>query len=124
MSASPSNFSPRFDDKTGETACIDATGAYGSDGPSESIDPAGGNSDQEASDFILDAKNFIFDCRTRKYVAMIRNGQVFRNDKEETRIAIFVGSTLYDVNGNFLGRLDGCSRSLPIGFRELLEGKS
>jgi hypothetical protein len=75
----------------------------------------------DATDFILDAKNFIFDCRRRKTVAMIRNGQVFRNDKEETRIAVFVGSNLYDVNGNFLGRLDGCSRSLPIAFRELLE---
>jgi hypothetical protein len=75
----------------------------------------------DAEDFILDAKGFILDCRIRKYVAMIRNGQVFRNDKEETRIAVFVGSNLYDVEGNFLGRLDGCSRSLPIAFRELLE---
>ena len=77
-----------------------------------------------AKDFILDARDFIFDCRTRKYVAMIRNGQVFRNNKEETRIAVLVGSNLYDVNGNFLGRLDACSSSLPIALRELLEGKT
>jgi hypothetical protein len=54
----------------------------------------------DAEDFILDAKGFILDCRTRKYVAMIRNGRVFRNDKEETRIAVFVGSNLYDVEAN------------------------
>jgi hypothetical protein len=77
-----------------------------------------------AQDFILDAQNFIFDPETRKNVAIIRNGEVFRNEKEGARIAYFVGSSLYDLNGNFLGRLDGCARSFPIGFRKLLEANS
>ena len=77
-----------------------------------------------AQDLILDAQNVIFDPETRKSVAVIRNGAVFRDDKEGARIAYLVGSSLYDLNGNFLGRLDGCARSLPIGLRKLLEGNS
>jgi hypothetical protein len=67
-----------------------------------------------AQDLILDAQDVIFDPETRKSVAVIRNGAVFRGDKEGARIAYLVGSNLYDPNGNFLGRLDGCARSLPI----------
>jgi hypothetical protein len=75
-------------------------------------------------DFILDEHNFIFDTETRENVAVIRYGEVFRIDKEEeTRIAVFVGSNLYDLEGNLLGRLDACNRSLPIGFRKLLGGR-
>jgi hypothetical protein len=77
-----------------------------------------------AQDFILDAENFIFDPETRKNVAVIRNGAVFRDDEQGARIAYLVGSSLYDINGHFLGRLDGCARSLPIGFRRLLERES
>jgi hypothetical protein len=76
-----------------------------------------------AQDLILDAQNVILDPETRKSVAVIRNGAVFRDDEEGARIAYLVGSSLYDLNGNFLGRLDGCTRSLPIGLRKLLEGE-
>ena len=73
--------------------------------------------------FILDSRDFILDPKTRKVVAIIRNGEVFRDD-DGVRIAVFVGSNLYDLTGNFLGRLDGCTRSLPIALRKLLEGSS
>jgi hypothetical protein len=56
--------------------------------------------------FILNSQDFILDPKTRKVVAIIRNGGVFRDD-DGARIAVFVGSNLYDLNGNFLGRLDG-----------------
>jgi hypothetical protein len=50
----------------------------------------------------------------------------FFRDDDGARIAVFVGSNLYDLDGNFLGRLDGCTRSLPIALttalRKLLEG--
>jgi hypothetical protein len=71
--------------------------------------------------FVLDAQDAILDAKTRKLVAIIRNGEVFRDD-HGVRIAVFVGSNLYDLDGNFLGRLDGCTRSLPIALRKLLEG--
>jgi hypothetical protein len=72
--------------------------------------------------FILDAQDIILDAKTRKIVAIIRNGEVFRDD-DGARIAVFVGSNLYDLlDGNFLGRLDGCTRYLPIALRKLLEG--
>jgi hypothetical protein len=73
--------------------------------------------------FILDSQDFILDSKTRQVVAIIRNGEVFRDD-DGARIAVFVGSNLYDLNGNFLGRLDGCTRSFPIAIRKLLEGSS
>ena len=73
--------------------------------------------------FILDSRDFILDPRTRKVVAIIRNGEVFRHD-DGAKIAVFVGSSLYDLNGNFLGTLDGCTRSLPIALGKLLEGSS
>jgi hypothetical protein len=73
--------------------------------------------------FILNAQDFISDPKTRKIVASVRNGEVFRGD-DGAKIAVFVGSNLYDLNGNFLGRLDWCSRSLPIALRKLLEGSS
>jgi hypothetical protein len=76
-----------------------------------------------AQDFILDAQNFIFDREARQYVAFIRNGEVFRGNQEGARIAVLVGSNLYDLRGNFWGRLDGCTRYMPSGFRELLEGE-
>ena len=73
--------------------------------------------------FILDSQDFILDHKSRKVVAIIRNGEVFR-DVDGARIAVFVGSNLYDLNDNFLGRLDGCTRSLPIALGKLLEGSS
>jgi hypothetical protein len=44
------------------------------------------------------AQNFIFvedvilDAETRKSIAIIRNGQVFRGDKEGTKIAVLVSA--------------------------------
>jgi hypothetical protein len=46
--------------------------------------------------FILDSRDFILDPKTRKVVAIIRNGEVFRDD-DGVRIAVFVGSNLYDL---------------------------
>jgi hypothetical protein len=77
--------------------------------------------------FIL-AQNVILDRETRKSVAVLRNGQVFRDDKEGAKIATVVGSYLYDVNGNLVGYLDGDrvigprTESMPIAFRKLLKG--
>ena len=45
--------------------------------------------------FILNSQDFILDPKTRKVVAIIRNGGVFRDDGG-ARIAVFVGSNLYD----------------------------
>jgi hypothetical protein len=60
---------------------------------------------------------------TRKVVALIRNGQVFRDDVEGAKVAYLVGSNLYDLSGNFLGRLNASERALPIGLRTLLQGE-
>jgi len=71
---------------------------------------------------------YIVDPDTGKIVAVIRHGEVFRNDKEEARIAIVLNANLYDLNGNLVGRLDGQNVidvrtwSMPIAFRNLLQG--
>jgi hypothetical protein len=55
---------------------------------------------------------------------------VFRDDTEGARVAIVLNDYLYDLNGVLVGRLkgrhviDANTRSMPIGFRKLLEGKS
>jgi hypothetical protein len=68
-------------------------------------------------DFIF-AHDVILDPDTAKIVAVVRNGGVWRDG---TRIAVIVGSHIYDLNGNLLGNLadDG---SLPISFKNMLEG--
>jgi hypothetical protein len=71
----------------------------------------------------MDARSFIFDPETRKVVALIRNGQVFRDDEEGAKVAYLVGSNLYDLSGNFLGRLSASEPVLPIGLRTLLQGE-
>jgi hypothetical protein len=76
-----------------------------------------------SQDFIMDARSFIFDPETRKVVALIRNGQVFRDDEEGAKVAYLVGSNLYDLSGNFLGGLNASGRALPIGLRTLLQGE-
>jgi hypothetical protein len=48
-------------------------------------------------DFILDREGYIVDPETCKNAAVIRNGEIFRTDKDGTRIAVFVGSNLYDL---------------------------
>ena len=76
------------------------------------------------------AQNLIADQDTGKNVAIMRGGEVFRDDRERARIAIVLNDYLYDLNGVLVGRLkgrhviDANTRSTPIGFRKLLEGKS
>ena len=73
---------------------------------------------------------YIIDPDTGKIVAVIRNGEVFRDDKEGARIAIVLNANLYDLGGNLVGRLDGQrvidvrTWSMPIAFRKLLEGET
>jgi|SRR5580658_8504341 hypothetical protein len=73
---------------------------------------------------------YIIDPETGKNVAVIRHGEVFRDDKEGARIAIVLNANLYDLSGNLVGRLDGQhvidvrTWSMPIAFRNLLEGES
>jgi hypothetical protein len=70
-------------------------------------------------DFIF-AQDVILDPDTKKVVAVVRNGGVWRDG---TRIAVLVGAHMYDLNGNLLGKLAG-DGSLPISFKNLVEGKS
>jgi hypothetical protein len=71
---------------------------------------------------------YIVDPDTGKIVAVIRHGEVFRNDKEGARIAIVLNANLYDLNGNLVGRLGDQNMidvriwSMPIAFRNLLQG--
>jgi hypothetical protein len=73
---------------------------------------------------------YIIDPETGKNVAVIRHGEVFRDDKEGARIAIVLNANLYDLSGNLVGRLDGQhvidvrTWSMPIAFRNLLEGET
>jgi hypothetical protein len=73
---------------------------------------------------------YIVDPETGKNVAVIRHGEVFRDDKEGARIAIVLNANLYDLSGNLVGRLDGQhvidvrTWSMPIAFRNLLERES
>jgi hypothetical protein len=73
---------------------------------------------------------YIVDPNTGKSVAVIRHGEVFRDDQEGARIAIVINANLYDLSGNLVGHLDGQhvidvrTWSMPIAFRDLLEGKA
>jgi hypothetical protein len=70
-------------------------------------------------DFIF-AQDVILDPDTAKIVAVVRNGGVWRDG---AKIAVLVGAQIYDLNGNLLGKLAG-DGSLPISFKNLVEGKS
>jgi hypothetical protein len=76
------------------------------------------------------AQDFICDPETGKIVAVIRDGGVFRDDSEGAKIAIVLGTHLYDLKGNLVGHLQGrnvtdaATQSMPIAFRNLLEGNS
>jgi hypothetical protein len=76
------------------------------------------------------AQDLIADQDTGKNVAIMRGGEVFRDDRGGARIAIVLNDYLYDLNGVLVGNLkgrhviDANTRSMPIGFRKLLEGKS
>jgi hypothetical protein len=71
-------------------------------------------------DFIF-AQDVILDPDTAKILAVVRNGEVWRDGD---RIAVLVGAHMYDLNGNLLGKLAAGAGSLPISFRNLVEGKS
>ena len=72
-------------------------------------------------DFIALPRYVILDPDTAKIVA--RRSPAAGVWRDGTRIAVIVGSHIYDLNGNLLGNLadDG---SLPISFKNLVEGKS
>jgi hypothetical protein len=67
-------------------------------------------------------QNFIADPETGKNVATIRDGEVFRDDEKQAKIVTVRGNNLYDLDGNFLCRLDAGGRALPPAFKKLLEG--
>ena len=75
-------------------------------------------------------QGYIVDPETGKVVAVIRYGEVFREDEEGAKIATVVNANLYDLRGNWVGRLDGPHAidvrtwSMPIAGRNLLEGKA
>jgi hypothetical protein len=75
-------------------------------------------------------QGYIVDPETGKVVAVIRHGEVFRDDKEGARIATVLNGNLYDLSGNLIGRLDGQSVidvrtwTMPAAFRNLLAGES
>jgi hypothetical protein len=74
------------------------------------------------------AQDFICDPETGKIVAVIRDGEVFRDDREGAKIATVLGTYLYDFKGNLVGHLQGRNVTdarpcgMPIAFRNLLEG--
>ena len=74
-------------------------------------------------------QGYIVDPETGKVVAVIRHGEVFREDEEGAKIATVLNANLYDLSGNLVGRLDGPHAidvrtwSMPIAVRNLLEGK-
>ena len=73
-----------------------------------------------SQDFIF-AHDVIIDPDTAKIVAVVRHGGVWRDG---VRIAVLVGAQIYDLNGNLLGKLAAGDGSLPISFKNLIEGKS
>lgn len=70
---------------------------------------------------------YIVDPESGKIIAAIRHGEVFRSDKDEVRIAIVLNANIYDLMGNFVGRLDDQhlidvrTWTMPVAFRKLLE---
>ena len=76
------------------------------------------------------AQDLIADQDTGINVAIMRGGEVFRDDREGARVAIVLNDYLYDLKGGLIGHLkgqhviDANTRSMPIGFRKLLEGKA
>jgi hypothetical protein len=72
---------------------------------------------------------FIVDPDTGKIVAVIRHGEVFRDDEAGAKIATVLNANLYDLSGNLIGCLDGPHAidvrtwAMPIALRTVLEGK-
>jgi hypothetical protein len=71
-------------------------------------------------DFIF-AQDVILDPDTGKILAVVRNGGVWRDG---TKIAVLVRGHIYDLNGYLLGTLAAGDGSLPISFKNLVEGQS
>jgi hypothetical protein len=75
-------------------------------------------------------QDFICEPETGNIVAVIRGGEVFRDDREGAKIATVLGTYLYDLKGNLVGHMQGrdvtdaTTKSMPIPFRELLKGTS
>ena len=70
---------------------------------------------------LIFAQDVILDPDTAKVLAVVRNGGVWRDG---TKIAVLVGAHMYDLNGNLVGKLAPGAGSLPISFKNLIEGKS
>ena len=70
---------------------------------------------------LIFAQDVILDPDTAKVLAVVRNGGVWRDG---TKIAVLVGAHMYDLNGNLLGKLAPGAGSLPISFKNLIEGRS
>jgi hypothetical protein len=70
---------------------------------------------------LIFAQDVILDPDTATIVAVVRNGAVWRDG---AKIAVLVGAQMYDLDGNLLGKLAAGDESLPISFKNLLEGKS
>jgi hypothetical protein len=72
-------------------------------------------------------QGYIVDPETGKVVAVIRNGEVFRDGKEGAKIATVLNGNLYDLTGSFVGRLDGPHAidvrtwSMPLAVMNLFE---
>jgi hypothetical protein len=73
-----------------------------------------------APDFIF-AQDVILDPDTGQILAVVRNGGVWRDG---VKIAVLVGAHMYDLNGHLLGKLATGDGSLPISFKNLVDGKS
>ena len=75
-------------------------------------------------------QGYIVDPETGKVVAVIRRGEVFRDDEGGAKIATVLNANLYDLSGNLVGRLDGPHAidvrtwSMPIAVRSRLEGET
>jgi hypothetical protein len=67
------------------------------------------------------AQDVILDPDTGTILAFVRNGGVWRDG---IRIAILVGTNMYDLDGNLLGKLAAGDGSLPMSFKNLIEHQS
>ena len=78
----------------------------------------------------MGSSSLIADQDTGKNVAIMRGGEVFRDDRGGARIAIVLNDYLYDLKGGLIGHLkgrhviDANTRSMPFAFRKLLDGKA
>jgi hypothetical protein len=61
------------------------------------------------------AQDFICDPETGKIVAVIRDGGVFRDDREGAKLAIVLGAYLSDLKGNLVGHLQGRPVTCKVG---------